>query len=44
MRGGRKRFVAIESKSFDLEIIGYEEDFLRISENGKRKEISSPAT
>ena len=32
MRGGRKRFVEIESKSFDVEIVGQNEALLRISE------------
>ena len=35
LRGGGKRFVAVESKSFDFDIVGTEEDVLRISENGK---------
>ncbi|KAJ8430807.1 hypothetical protein Cgig2_006556 [Carnegiea gigantea] len=34
MRGGCKRFVAID-KSFDLAIVGKEEDLLKISENGR---------
>jgi len=40
MRGGRKRFVAIESKSFILEIIGRNEDLLKISENGRGRRFS----
>jgi len=40
MRGGRKRFVVIESKSFDIELVGREEDFLRISEKGRGKRFS----
>ncbi|KAJ8421409.1 hypothetical protein Cgig2_012296 [Carnegiea gigantea] len=35
MRGGWKRFVAIESQSFDLAIVGIEEDLPKISENGE---------
>ena len=32
--GGSKRFVSIESKSFDFEIVGAKEDF-SIAENGR---------
>ena len=32
--------MAIESKSFDLEIVGYNEDLLRISENGRGRRFS----
>ena len=37
MRGGCKRFAAIESKSFDFSIVGTAEDVLKISENGRRR-------
>ena len=40
MRGGRKRFVAVESKSFDFDIVGTEEDLLRISENARGRRFS----
>lgn len=40
MRGGCKRFVAIESKSFDLNIVGTAEDILKISENGRGRRTS----
>jgi len=40
MRGGSKWFVAIESKSFDFEIVGFKEYVLRISENGRRRRFS----
>ncbi|KAJ8445690.1 hypothetical protein Cgig2_026017 [Carnegiea gigantea] len=40
MRGGCKRFVAIESKSFDLAIVGTAEDVLKISENGRERRMS----
>jgi len=40
MRGGRKRFVGIESKSFDFELIGRDEDILRLSENGRGRRFS----
>ena len=40
MRGGHKRFVAIESKSFDLTIVGIKEDVLKISENGRGRRTS----
>ncbi|KAJ8426381.1 hypothetical protein Cgig2_000576 [Carnegiea gigantea] len=40
MRGGYKRFVAIESKSFDLTIVGTAEDVLKISENGRGRRTS----
>jgi len=40
MRGSCKRFVAIESKSFDFDIVGTEEDVLRISENGRGRRFS----
>ncbi|KAJ8421797.1 hypothetical protein Cgig2_000304 [Carnegiea gigantea] len=36
MSGSSKRFVAIESKSFDLAVVGSEEDTLKIFENGRR--------
>ncbi|KAJ8421563.1 hypothetical protein Cgig2_025996 [Carnegiea gigantea] len=35
MRRGCKKFVAIESKSFDLSVVGTKEDILKISENGR---------
>ena len=35
-----KRFVAIESKSFDLAIVGIKEDFLKISENGSGRKFT----
>jgi len=34
MKGGYKRFVAIESKLFDFAIVGAKEDCLQIIENG----------
>jgi len=40
MRGGRKSFVAIESKSFDFEIVGQYENLLRISEKGRGRRFS----
>ena len=40
MRGGCKKFVVIESKSFDLNVIGNKEDILKISENGKGMRFS----
>jgi len=40
MIGRSKRYVAIESKSFNFEIVGTEEDLLRISENGRRRRFS----
>ncbi|KAJ8435559.1 hypothetical protein Cgig2_015414 [Carnegiea gigantea] len=40
MRGGSKRFVAIESKSFDLAIVRTREDVLKISENGRGRRTS----
>ncbi|KAJ8443711.1 hypothetical protein Cgig2_029616 [Carnegiea gigantea] len=40
MRGGCKRFVAIESKSFNLTIVGTVEDVLKISENGRGRSTS----
>jgi len=40
MKGGSKQFVAIESKSFDFEIVGYKEDILRIAENGRGSRFS----
>ena len=40
MRGGSKRFVAIESKSFDFEVVGFKEDVLRIYENGRGRRFS----
>ncbi|KAJ8426869.1 hypothetical protein Cgig2_016087 [Carnegiea gigantea] len=39
MREGCKRFVAIESKSFDLTIVGTAEDVLKISENGRHMQL-----
>ncbi|KAJ8422279.1 hypothetical protein Cgig2_009281 [Carnegiea gigantea] len=44
MRGGCKRFVAIESKSFDLAIVGTAEDVLKIYENtrGRRTSLLLP--
>ncbi|KAJ8434643.1 hypothetical protein Cgig2_032921 [Carnegiea gigantea] len=38
MRGDCKRFVAIESKSFDLAIVGTTEDAVKISENERGEE------
>ena len=40
MRGGYKRFVAIKSKSFGLDIVGNAEDALKISENGRGRRTS----
>jgi len=40
MRGGRMRFVVVERKSFDFELVGREEDLLRISENGRGRRFS----
>ena len=40
MRGGCKRFVAIESKSFDSAIVGTREDVLKSSENGRGRRTS----
>jgi len=40
MRGGCKRFVAIESKSFVFSIVGTVEDALKISENGRGRRTS----
>jgi len=40
MRGGCKKFVAIESKSFDLSVVGIEEDILKISTNGRDRRFS----
>jgi len=40
MRGGRKRFVAIESKSFYFAIMGRKEDRLQILENGRGKRFT----
>ena len=43
MRGGCKRFVAIESKSFDLTIVGTVENVLKISEGrGRRTSVLLP--
>ncbi|KAJ8432736.1 hypothetical protein Cgig2_015654 [Carnegiea gigantea] len=40
MRGGCKRFVAIESKSFDFTIVGTAKDVLKISKNGRGRRTS----
>jgi len=40
MRVGCKKFVAIESKSFDLSVVGSKEDKLKISENGRGRRFS----
>ncbi|KAJ8435304.1 hypothetical protein Cgig2_026396 [Carnegiea gigantea] len=40
MRRGCKRFVAIDSKSFDLAIVATAEDVLKISENGRGRRTS----
>jgi len=40
MKGGRKRYVVIESKSFDLELVRSNVDFLRIFENGRGRRFS----
>ncbi|KAJ8439616.1 LOW QUALITY PROTEIN: hypothetical protein Cgig2_020992 [Carnegiea gigantea] len=40
MREGCKRFVAIQSKSFDLAIVGTAKDVLKISENGRGRRTS----
>ena len=40
MKGGRKRYVAIENKSFDFELAGTNVDFLRIFENRRGRRFS----
>jgi len=40
MKGGSKRFVAVESKSFDLVVEGRGEDVLRITENDRGRKLS----
>ena len=40
MRGGCKKFLAIESKLFDLSVKGTKEDILKISENGRGRRFS----
>ena len=40
MSRGCKKFVAIESKSFDLSVVGNKEDILKISENGRGRRFS----
>ena len=40
MRGGCKKFLAIESKLFDLSVVGTKEDILKISENGRGRRFS----
>ena len=40
MRGGCKKFLAIESKSFDLSVVGTKEDILKIYENGRGRRFS----
>ena len=40
MRGGRKSFVTIESKSFNFEIVGQYENLLRISEKGRGRRVT----
>ena len=40
LKGGSKRFVAIESKSFDFVIVGAKEYLLRIDENGRGRRFS----
>jgi len=44
MRGSCKKFLAIESKSFDLSVVGTKEDILKISKNdrGRRFTILLP--
>jgi len=40
MKGGSIRAVAIESKSFDLRVVGSNEDILKISEQGRGRSFS----
>ena len=40
MKGGSKRFVATESKSYDFEIVGFKEDILRIAKNERGRRFS----
>jgi len=40
MKGGYVRLVAIESKSFDLRVVGNNEDILKISEHGRGRRFS----
>ena len=40
MKGGSIRFVAIESKSFDLKVVGSNEDILKILEQGRGRRFS----
>ena len=40
MRGACKKFLAIESKSVDLSVVGTKEDILKISENGRGRRFS----
>lgn len=41
IRGDFKKFVTIESKSFDLSVVGNEEEILKILENGKGRDFRS---
>ena len=40
MKGGSVRFVIIESKSFDLRVVGSKDDILKISEQGRGRSFS----
>ena len=40
MRDGRKMYMVVQSKSFVFELVGREEDLLRISENGRVRRFS----
>ena len=40
MRGGCKKFLVVENKSFDLSVVGTKEDLLKISENGRGRRFS----
>ena len=40
MKGGCERCVAVERKSFDLNIVGSKEDILKITENGRGRRFS----
>jgi len=41
LKGGSKRFMTIESKSFDFGIVGAKEDFLRIVRMGEGGDFCS---
>ena len=40
IRGGCKKFLAIESESFDLSMVGTKGDILKIFENGRGRRFS----